>query len=76
MMNKALILCYQCARCKIGSATHYTLRVKWSSILDIHFLGLGTQLFVKVPRPGDSEVIFRSSSQAITCNYQSNHLKV
>jgi len=43
-------------------------------------LGLGTHLFVKVPRPGDSEGTFsvfesscRSSSQAATCYYQSNH---
>jgi len=41
-------------------------------------MGLGTHLFVKVPRPGDSEVSnFRSSSQAATCcYYQSNHSKV
>jgi len=26
-------------------------------------------LFVKVSRPGDSEVTFRSSSQAATCYY-------
>jgi len=32
-------------------------------------------LFVKIPRPGDSEVIFWSSSQAATCHYQSNHPK-
>jgi len=38
-------------------------------------IGLGTHLFVKVPRPGDSEVTF-SSSQAATCCYQSNHSKV
>jgi len=31
-------------------------------------------LFVKLPRPGDSEV--RSSSQAATCYYQFNHSKV
>jgi len=34
-------------------------------------LGLGPHLFVKVPRPGESEVTFRSSSQAATCYYQS-----
>jgi len=41
-------------------------------------LGLGTHLFVKVPRPGDSEVTFSvfESSQAATCYYQSNHSKV
>jgi len=39
-------------------------------------LGKGTHLFVKVPRPGDSEGPFRSSSQAATCYYQSNHSKV
>jgi len=38
--------------------------------------GLGIRLFVKVPRSGDSEVTFRSSSQAATCYYQSNHSKV
>jgi len=32
-----------------------------------------SRLFVKVPRPGDGEVTFRSSSQAATCYYQSNH---
>jgi len=35
-------------------------------------LGLGTHLFVKVPRPGD----IRSSSQAAICYYQFNHSKV
>jgi len=32
-------------------------------------VSLGTHLFVKVPRPGDSEVtfFFRSSSRAATC---------
>jgi len=39
-------------------------------------VGLGTHLFVKVPRPGDSEVPFLPSSQAATCYYQSNHSKV
>jgi len=39
-------------------------------------IGLGTHLFVKVPRPGDSEVPFQSSSQAGTYYYQSNHSKV
>jgi len=34
---------------------------------------LSPHLFVKVPRPGDSEVIFTSSSQAATCYYQTNH---
>jgi len=29
----------------------------WESTFDI-FLGLGTHLFVKIPRPGDSEVTF------------------
>jgi len=36
-------------------------------------LGLGTHLFVKVLRPGDSEVTFLFSSQAVTCYNQSNH---
>jgi len=40
-------------------------------------IGLGTHLFVnKVPRAGDSEVTFWSSSQAATSYYQSNHSKV
>jgi len=42
-------------------------------------LGLGTRLFVKVPRPGDSEWTFSSfrfSSQAATSYYQSNYSKV
>jgi len=41
-------------------------------------LGLGTHLFVKVPRPGDSEVTFRSSSQAatVTTSLDTNHSKV
>jgi len=39
-------------------------------------LSLGPHLFVKVPRPGDSEVSFRSSSQAAICYYQSNHSMV
>jgi len=43
--------------------------------------GLGNHLFVKLLRPEnserkDSEGPFRSSSQADTCYYQSNHLKV
>jgi len=38
--------------------------------------GLGTHLFVKEPRPGDSEVTFSVLSQAATCYYQSNHAKV
>jgi len=33
-------------------------------------------IIVKVPRLGDSEGTFRSSSQAATCFYQSNHSKV
>jgi len=48
-----------------------------------HFLrskipGLGTHLFVKVPRPGDSKGTgsFWFSRQAATCYYQSNHSKV
>jgi len=40
------------------------------------WLRLGTHLFVKVLRPGDSEVTFWSSSHAATCYYQSNHSKV
>jgi len=39
-------------------------------------LGLRTQLFVKVPRPLDSEVTFSVSSQAAICYFQSNHSKV
>jgi len=39
-------------------------------------LGLGPHLFVKIPRPGDSEGTFWSSSLATTCYYQSNHTKV
>jgi len=35
-------------------------------------IGLGTHLFVKVPRLGDSEGTF----SAATCYYQSNHSKV
>jgi len=46
----------------------------------ILYVGLGTHLFVKVPRPGDSEVTFSvfesSCRQAATCYYQSNHSKV
>jgi len=41
----------------------------------VRFTGLGSHLFVKIPRQGDSEVIFRSSSQTVTCYYQSNHSK-
>jgi len=33
-------------------------------------------LFVKVPRPEDSVLPFRSLSQAATYYYQSNHSKV
>jgi len=33
------------------------------------------RLFIKVPRPGDSEVTFSASSQAATCYYQFNHSK-
>jgi len=36
-------------------------------------LGLGTDLFVKVPRPGD---LFGLPNQAATSYYQSNHSKV
>jgi len=39
-------------------------------------LGLGTHLFVKLPRPKDSEVTFSVFEQAVTCYYQSNHSKV
>jgi len=50
---------------------------QYSNISDNEVLkGLGTHLFVKVPRPGDSEGLFRSSSQAAICYYQSNHSKV
>jgi len=37
-------------------------------------VGLGTHLFVKVPRPGDSEVTFLVFE--LSCHYQSNHSKV
>jgi len=33
------------------------------------------RLFAKLPRPGGSKVTLRSSSQAATCYYQSNHSK-
>jgi len=36
-------------------------------------LGLGPHLFVKVPRPRDSKVTFRSSSQVATYYFQFNH---
>jgi len=39
-------------------------------------LGLVTHLYVKMPRPGDSEVTFSVFDQAATCYYQSNHSKV
>jgi len=39
-------------------------------------LGLDTHLFVKLPRPGDSEGTFAVSSEAATCYYQSNYSKV
>jgi len=40
-------------------------------------IGIGTHLFVKVPRPRYSEgTFFRSSSRAATCYYQSNQSKV
>jgi len=38
-------------------------------------LGLSTHLFVKVPRPRNSEGTFQSSSEAATYYYQSNHTK-
>jgi len=44
--------------------------------LTLILTSLGTNLFVKVPRPGDSEGPFRSSSQAATCYYQFNHSKI
>jgi len=37
---------------------------------------IDTNLFVKVPRPGDSKMTFRSSSQAAICYYQLNHSKI
>jgi len=37
---------------------------------------VSTHLFVKVPRPRNSKVTFRSSSLAATCYYQSNQSKV
>jgi len=39
-------------------------------------LGLGPHLFVKVPRPGDSEVTFSVFESSSTCYYQYNHSKV
>jgi len=39
-------------------------------------LGLGTHLFIKIPRPGDSGRPLRSSSQVAICSYQSDHFKV
>jgi len=39
-------------------------------------LGLGTHLFFKVPRPGNSKGTFWSSSQAATCYYQSYYSKI
>jgi len=36
------------------------------------FFSLDIHLFIKIPRPGDSEHYFRSMSQAVTCYYQSN----
>jgi len=37
---------------------------------------LGTHLFVKVPRPGDSEGTISVFELTATCYYQSNHSKV
>jgi len=43
-------------------------------------IGLGAHLFVKVPRPGDSEVTFSVFESRChvkeQCYYQSNHSKV
>jgi len=41
----------------------------------VQFCSFG-RLIAKLPQPGDREVTFRSSSQAATCYYQSNHSKV
>jgi len=37
---------------------------------------LGTRLFVKVPRPGNSKVTISVFESTVTCYYQSNHSKV
>jgi len=39
-------------------------------------IGLGTHLFVKKPRPGDSEVTFTVFESSCHLHYQSNHSKV
>jgi len=39
-------------------------------------LGLGTHLFVKVPRPGENEGNFSVFESSCTCYYLSNHSKV
>jgi len=38
-----------------------------------HRFALDTHLFVKVPRPGDSEVTFSVFDSCCHCYYQSNH---
>jgi len=41
-----------------------------------HGKGLSAHLFIRVTRPGDSEVTFsRTSSQVATSHYHSNHSK-
>jgi len=39
-------------------------------------VGLGTHLFVKVPRPGNSEVISAVFESSCHCYYQSSQTKV
>jgi len=41
-----------------------------------NYLGLGTHLFVKVPRKETANGPFRSLSQAATCYYQFSHSKL
>jgi len=55
----------------------YVCPKKQTHIINTYNYCLGTYLFFKIPRPGDSERPFRSSSQAAIYNYyQSNHSKV
>jgi len=54
---------------------HQTYR-RFSVILSYTQISNSARLFVKLPQPGDSEVIFSTSSQATICYYQSNYSKV
>jgi len=45
------------------------------SIFIIKIIGTCSHIY-QVPQPRDSEGSFRSSSQAATCYYQSNHLNL